>query len=137
MAVFHMILGWTAQALMFVLFLLFLAFLGYCLYLKHLHMKYDHIPGPPRNRYSKLALELKLAWCGCLVDANVIILAVAHVSLTPTLISVTFVFCFLSHTLFFRPQFPARTFTDVFENYEQWRDCARQISGMVSSRHDG
>uniref|UniRef100_A0A671V761 Cholesterol 24-hydroxylase n=1 Tax=Sparus aurata TaxID=8175 RepID=A0A671V761_SPAAU len=41
-----MILGWTAQALMFVLFLLFLAFLGYCLYLKHLHMKYDHIPGP-------------------------------------------------------------------------------------------
>uniref|UniRef100_A0A671V8C6 Cholesterol 24-hydroxylase n=1 Tax=Sparus aurata TaxID=8175 RepID=A0A671V8C6_SPAAU len=32
--------------LMFVLFLLFLAFLGYCLYLKHLHMKYDHIPGP-------------------------------------------------------------------------------------------
>uniref|UniRef100_A0A671V807 Cholesterol 24-hydroxylase n=1 Tax=Sparus aurata TaxID=8175 RepID=A0A671V807_SPAAU len=60
MAVFHMILGWTAQALMFVLFLLFLAFLGYCLYLKHLHMKYDHIPGP-----------------------------------------VTFVFCFLSHTLCF------------------------------------
>lgn len=101
MAVFHMILGWTAQALMFVLFLLFLAFLGYCLYLKYLHMKYDHIPGPPRNRYSKLALELKLAWCGFLVDANVIILAVAHVSLTPTLISVTFVFCFLSHTLCF------------------------------------
>ncbi|XP_030260221.1 cholesterol 24-hydroxylase [Sparus aurata] len=51
MAVFHMILGWTAQALMFVLFLLFLAFLGYCLYLKHLHMKYDHIPGPPRNSF--------------------------------------------------------------------------------------
>ncbi|XP_073348649.1 cholesterol 24-hydroxylase-like [Pagrus major] len=51
MAVFHMILSWTAQALVFVLFLLFLAFLGYCLYIKHLHMKYDHIPGPPRDSF--------------------------------------------------------------------------------------
>nr|XP_046228441.1 cholesterol 24-hydroxylase-like [Scatophagus argus] len=51
MAFFYAILSWTAQALMFMLFLLFLALLGYCLYIKHIHMKYDHIPGPPRDSF--------------------------------------------------------------------------------------
>ncbi|KAM7368179.1 hypothetical protein PAMP_014425 [Pampus punctatissimus] len=26
-------------------------FLGYCLYIKYIHMKYDHIPGPPRDSF--------------------------------------------------------------------------------------
>ncbi|XP_045916473.1 cholesterol 24-hydroxylase-like [Micropterus dolomieu] len=51
MAIFHVILSWTAQVLMFLLFMIFIAFLGYCLYIKHIHMKYDHIPGPPRNSF--------------------------------------------------------------------------------------
>uniref|UniRef100_A0A7N8Y7D9 Cholesterol 24-hydroxylase n=1 Tax=Mastacembelus armatus TaxID=205130 RepID=A0A7N8Y7D9_9TELE len=38
-------------ALVFLVFLLFVAFLGYCLYIKHIHMKYDHIPGPPRDSF--------------------------------------------------------------------------------------
>ncbi|XP_041814124.1 cholesterol 24-hydroxylase-like [Chelmon rostratus] len=51
MAVFHMLLSWAAQALIFLLFLALIAFLGYCLYIKHIHMKYDHIPGPPRDSF--------------------------------------------------------------------------------------
>ncbi|XP_023285723.1 cholesterol 24-hydroxylase [Seriola lalandi dorsalis] len=62
MAVFHVLLSWTAQALMFLFFLIFIAFLGYCLYIKHIHMKYDHIPGPPRETFffghSKTLLRL-------------------------------------------------------------------------------
>ncbi|XP_076612084.1 cholesterol 24-hydroxylase-like [Chaetodon auriga] len=51
MAVFPMILSWAAQTLMFLLFLLLFAFLGYCLYIHHIHTKYDHIPGPPRDGF--------------------------------------------------------------------------------------
>ncbi|XP_026174316.1 cholesterol 24-hydroxylase-like [Mastacembelus armatus] len=51
MAVFHVLLNWASQALVFLFFLLFVAFLGYCLYIKHIHMKYDHIPGPPRDSF--------------------------------------------------------------------------------------
>lgn len=50
MAVFHLLLGLLGKALILLCGLLFVAFLGYCLYLRHIHMKYDHIPGPPRNR---------------------------------------------------------------------------------------
>uniref|UniRef100_A0A8C2Z2L7 Cholesterol 24-hydroxylase n=1 Tax=Cyclopterus lumpus TaxID=8103 RepID=A0A8C2Z2L7_CYCLU len=49
MGIFLVILSWTA---MFLLFLVFILFLAYCLYVKHIHMKYDHIPGPPRDRWS-------------------------------------------------------------------------------------
>ncbi|KAF1376366.1 hypothetical protein PFLUV_G00210780 [Perca fluviatilis] len=48
MAVFHVLLSWTA---LFLLFLIFISFLGYCLYVKHIHTKYDHIPGPPRDNF--------------------------------------------------------------------------------------
>ncbi|KAE8287064.1 Cholesterol 24-hydroxylase [Larimichthys crocea] len=51
MAVFHLILSWTGHALMFLLVLLFIAFIGYCLYIKYTHLKYDHIPGPPRDSF--------------------------------------------------------------------------------------
>ncbi|XP_071395966.1 cholesterol 24-hydroxylase-like [Centroberyx affinis] len=51
MAVFHLILSWAGHALLYLFFLIFIAFLGYCLYIKHIHMKYDHIPGPPRDSF--------------------------------------------------------------------------------------
>ncbi|KAM7395738.1 hypothetical protein PAMA_007152 [Pampus argenteus] len=51
MPLFRVFLSWTAQALTFLLFLVFIAFLGYCLYIKYIHMKYDHIPGPPRDSF--------------------------------------------------------------------------------------
>lgn len=50
MAVFGVLLSWLSQALLLAAIVLFVAFLGYCLYIKHLHLKYDHIPGPPRKR---------------------------------------------------------------------------------------
>ncbi|XP_029281443.1 cholesterol 24-hydroxylase-like [Cottoperca gobio] len=48
MAVLYVILSWTV---MFLLFLAFIAFLSFCLYMKHIHNKYDHIPGPPRDSF--------------------------------------------------------------------------------------
>nr|XP_020459316.1 cholesterol 24-hydroxylase-like [Monopterus albus] len=51
MAVFQLLLSWTSQAFIFLFFLTFIAFLGCCLYLKYIHMKYDHIPGPPRDSF--------------------------------------------------------------------------------------
>nr|XP_033503761.1 cholesterol 24-hydroxylase-like [Epinephelus lanceolatus] len=48
MAVFSVILSWIV---VFLLTLVFISFLGYCLYVKHQHMKYDHIPGPPRDSF--------------------------------------------------------------------------------------
>ncbi|XP_042359175.1 cholesterol 24-hydroxylase-like [Plectropomus leopardus] len=48
MAIFCTILSWAA---VFLLFLVFVTFLGYCVYVKYIHMKYDHIPGPPRNSF--------------------------------------------------------------------------------------
>lgn len=50
MAVFSTLLTLALQALTFLFFLLIVAFLAYCLYVKHIHMKYDHVPGPPRDR---------------------------------------------------------------------------------------
>ncbi|XP_069559236.1 cholesterol 24-hydroxylase-like [Brachyistius frenatus] len=51
MAFFSVLSSIVGQALIFLLVLLFVAFLGYCLYIKHIHMKYDHIPGPPRDSF--------------------------------------------------------------------------------------
>uniref|UniRef100_A0AAQ6A1N0 Cholesterol 24-hydroxylase n=1 Tax=Amphiprion ocellaris TaxID=80972 RepID=A0AAQ6A1N0_AMPOC len=42
---------WASQALLFLLLMLFIAFLGYCAYIKYTHLKYDHIPGPPRDSF--------------------------------------------------------------------------------------
>lgn len=50
MAVLHVLLSLGAKALLLLFFFLFVAFLGFCVYIKHLHLKYDHIPGPPRDR---------------------------------------------------------------------------------------
>lgn len=48
MSFFHGILSWTAVSL---LCLIVILFLGYCLYIQYIHMKYDHIPGPPRDGF--------------------------------------------------------------------------------------
>ncbi|KAM9356433.1 cholesterol 24-hydroxylase-like [Pholidichthys leucotaenia] len=51
MEVFSVLLGLAAQTLLYLFGLLFVAFLGYCLYIYHIHRKYDHIPGPPRDNF--------------------------------------------------------------------------------------
>ncbi|XP_015250375.1 PREDICTED: cholesterol 24-hydroxylase-like isoform X1 [Cyprinodon variegatus] len=51
MAFFHLVFGLLCKALLVLFSLLFIAFLGYCLYIKYIHMKYDHIPGPPRDSF--------------------------------------------------------------------------------------
>ncbi|XP_053301363.1 cholesterol 24-hydroxylase [Pleuronectes platessa] len=51
MAVFSVLLGWMAPAVVVLLVLLVIAFLSYCVYIKYIHMKYDHIPGPPRDNF--------------------------------------------------------------------------------------
>ncbi|KAM3603003.1 uncharacterized protein V6R79_014859 [Siganus canaliculatus] len=51
MAIFKIILSYASQALLFLLVLLVIAFIGYCMYIQYIHMKYDHIPGPPRDSF--------------------------------------------------------------------------------------
>ncbi|XP_039874188.1 cholesterol 24-hydroxylase-like isoform X2 [Simochromis diagramma] len=51
MAVFSVFLTLATPSLTFFFFLLIVAFLAYCLYVRHIHMKYDHIPGPPRDSF--------------------------------------------------------------------------------------
>uniref|UniRef100_A0A674AQD1 Cholesterol 24-hydroxylase-like n=1 Tax=Salmo trutta TaxID=8032 RepID=A0A674AQD1_SALTR len=49
MALFHLITGWIGYVLMCLLGLILIVFLCFCLYIKYIHLKYDHIPGPPRD----------------------------------------------------------------------------------------
>nr|XP_019947087.1 PREDICTED: cholesterol 24-hydroxylase [Paralichthys olivaceus] len=51
MAFSSVLLGWLAPALVFLLVLLLIAFLSFCVLVKYSHMKYDHIPGPPRDNF--------------------------------------------------------------------------------------
>ncbi|XP_027896293.1 cholesterol 24-hydroxylase-like [Xiphophorus couchianus] len=51
MAVFAVLLSVGATVFTWLFFSLFIAFLAYCFYIKYIHMKYDHIPGPPRNSF--------------------------------------------------------------------------------------
>ncbi|CAL8313558.1 unnamed protein product [Lota lota] len=48
MGVIYLLANWACYAIFYVFLLIAVAFLVYCLYIKHIHMKYDHIPGPPR-----------------------------------------------------------------------------------------
>ncbi|KAM9798342.1 cholesterol 24-hydroxylase-like [Neosynchiropus ocellatus] len=50
MAVFGFDLTWSFNVLLILFLGLFLAFLCYCAYIKYIHVKYDHVPGPPRDR---------------------------------------------------------------------------------------
>uniref|UniRef100_A0A8C7PNA0 Cholesterol 24-hydroxylase n=1 Tax=Oncorhynchus mykiss TaxID=8022 RepID=A0A8C7PNA0_ONCMY len=52
MAFFHFIAGWIGYVLMCLLALILIVFLCFCLYIKYIHLKYDHIPGPPRDRHT-------------------------------------------------------------------------------------
>ncbi|XP_072301020.1 cholesterol 24-hydroxylase-like [Eucyclogobius newberryi] len=51
MAILSALWVWLPQILPLSLGLSFLVFLGYCIYIKYLHLKYDHIPGPPRKSF--------------------------------------------------------------------------------------
>uniref|UniRef100_A0A1A7X5A9 Cholesterol 24-hydroxylase n=2 Tax=Iconisemion striatum TaxID=60296 RepID=A0A1A7X5A9_9TELE len=51
MAVFPLLIALAAKALIVLFIVVFIAFLGYCLFIKYIHMKYDHIPGPPRDSF--------------------------------------------------------------------------------------
>uniref|UniRef100_A0A8C7FMU7 Cholesterol 24-hydroxylase n=1 Tax=Oncorhynchus kisutch TaxID=8019 RepID=A0A8C7FMU7_ONCKI len=51
MALFHLIAGWIGSVLMCLLALILIVFLSFCLYIKYIHFKYDHIPGPPRDSF--------------------------------------------------------------------------------------
>uniref|UniRef100_A0A8C8EGC4 Cholesterol 24-hydroxylase n=1 Tax=Oncorhynchus tshawytscha TaxID=74940 RepID=A0A8C8EGC4_ONCTS len=42
---------WISYLLICLLGLIFIAFLCFCLYIKYIHLKYDHIPGPPRDSF--------------------------------------------------------------------------------------
>ncbi|XP_076872865.1 cholesterol 24-hydroxylase-like [Brachyhypopomus gauderio] len=42
---------WTAYLTFYMICAVFIAFVGYCLYVRHIHVKYDHIPGPPRDNF--------------------------------------------------------------------------------------
>ncbi|KAK7907114.1 hypothetical protein WMY93_015726 [Mugilogobius chulae] len=51
MAVVAVLLGWLSPVFYILISLLFGAFLAYCAYITYVHMKYDHIPGPPRQSF--------------------------------------------------------------------------------------
>ncbi|XP_056337493.1 cholesterol 24-hydroxylase [Danio aesculapii] len=46
-----MISEWVLYTIFFLLSAVFTAFFAYCLYVYHIHQKYDHIPGPPRDNF--------------------------------------------------------------------------------------
>ncbi|XP_030201607.1 cholesterol 24-hydroxylase isoform X1 [Gadus morhua] len=51
MGLFYILSNWACYAICYSFLLIAVAFLVYCLYIKHIHMKYDHIPGPPRDSF--------------------------------------------------------------------------------------
>ncbi|XP_063804690.1 cholesterol 24-hydroxylase-like [Pseudophryne corroboree] len=44
-------LSWAYSGLLLLITGVLVAFLMYCAYVKYIHMKYDHIPGPPRSSF--------------------------------------------------------------------------------------
>uniref|UniRef100_A0A4W4EUL5 Cholesterol 24-hydroxylase-like n=1 Tax=Electrophorus electricus TaxID=8005 RepID=A0A4W4EUL5_ELEEL len=51
MALYQIVAEWTTYLTFYLLCAVFIAFVGYCLYVWHIHQKYDHIPGPPRDNF--------------------------------------------------------------------------------------
>ncbi|XP_077442861.1 cholesterol 24-hydroxylase-like [Stigmatopora argus] len=51
MSLIHSLFVLTAHIIVLLLFLLFVALIGYCAYIKYIHLKNDHIPGPPRENF--------------------------------------------------------------------------------------
>uniref|UniRef100_A0A672T4V0 Cholesterol 24-hydroxylase-like n=1 Tax=Sinocyclocheilus grahami TaxID=75366 RepID=A0A672T4V0_SINGR len=46
-----MISEWVSYMMFYLLATVFCAVLTYCMYVHHVHQKYDHIPGPPRDSF--------------------------------------------------------------------------------------
>uniref|UniRef100_A0A671QMA9 Cholesterol 24-hydroxylase n=1 Tax=Sinocyclocheilus anshuiensis TaxID=1608454 RepID=A0A671QMA9_9TELE len=46
-----MISEWVSYMMFYLLAAVFCAVLTYCMYVHHVHQKYDHIPGPPRDSF--------------------------------------------------------------------------------------
>lgn len=110
MAFFNLLLSLLVNALYVLFILLLVVFLGFCLYIKYTHMKYDHIPGPPRDRYVKKKAFSPLF------------------HLCPAGVVLSGVFLPFSFSL----QFPLRTFTNISKNNERRRRTAGQTLGMVT-----
>uniref|UniRef100_A0A4W4GVR5 Cholesterol 24-hydroxylase n=1 Tax=Electrophorus electricus TaxID=8005 RepID=A0A4W4GVR5_ELEEL len=51
MALYQIVAEWMTYLTFYLLCAVFIAFVGYCLYVRHIHQKYDHIPGPPRDNF--------------------------------------------------------------------------------------
>ncbi|XP_015206104.2 cholesterol 24-hydroxylase [Lepisosteus oculatus] len=51
MALLSSVAQCVSSVLLYLFFLLLCAFILYCLYVKYIHMKFDHIPGPPRDSF--------------------------------------------------------------------------------------
>ncbi|XP_036416432.1 LOW QUALITY PROTEIN: cholesterol 24-hydroxylase-like [Colossoma macropomum] len=51
MVTYQTILEWAVLLTVYLLCTALIAFVGYCLYVRHIHKKYDHIPGPPRDNH--------------------------------------------------------------------------------------
>uniref|UniRef100_A0AAR2JRN9 Cytochrome P450, family 46, subfamily A, polypeptide 1, tandem duplicate 3 n=1 Tax=Pygocentrus nattereri TaxID=42514 RepID=A0AAR2JRN9_PYGNA len=50
MVTYQTISVWAGLLTVYLLCFAFIAFVGYCLYVRRIHKKYDHIPGPPRDK---------------------------------------------------------------------------------------
>uniref|UniRef100_A0AAR2KA53 Cholesterol 24-hydroxylase-like n=1 Tax=Pygocentrus nattereri TaxID=42514 RepID=A0AAR2KA53_PYGNA len=51
MVTYQTISVWAGLLTVYLLCFAFIAFVGYCLYVRRIHKKYDHIPGPPRDNF--------------------------------------------------------------------------------------
>ncbi|XP_062322985.1 cholesterol 24-hydroxylase-like isoform X1 [Osmerus eperlanus] len=51
MAFFIYLASFSFYVLVYIIVLCCVTFVGYCLYIKYIHWKYDHIPGPPRASF--------------------------------------------------------------------------------------
>ncbi|XP_076874263.1 cholesterol 24-hydroxylase-like isoform X2 [Brachyhypopomus gauderio] len=51
MAIYQAVAEWSTDLTFYAICTVFIAFIAYCLYVRHIHAKYDHIPGPPRDNF--------------------------------------------------------------------------------------
>uniref|UniRef100_A0A8C6SL71 Cytochrome P450 family 46 subfamily A member 1 n=1 Tax=Neogobius melanostomus TaxID=47308 RepID=A0A8C6SL71_9GOBI len=99
----------------------FVAFLGYCIYIKHLHLKYDHIPGPPRQRYACVS--------------SVVIMRVSVVSV-PSCLLFHHLFTFLGSGLVTAQQ-PVSYYVENFLSWERtstsfWTELSQKLMDKLS-----
>ncbi|XP_066515821.1 cholesterol 24-hydroxylase-like [Hoplias malabaricus] len=51
MALYQTLTEGALQLFLYLFYAALIAFVVYCLYVRHIHKKYDHIPGPPRDNF--------------------------------------------------------------------------------------